>query len=182
LIDGDGGQIRLTAGSDDTEMALVYTQTETFTLEAGKRMWFGIRCSMGTMVTKGIFEFGIGEHDNDPLVVTDNDRIQFVKPEGATALNFKVIASSTPVAEALAIDVADGTMHTYEWEFDGVANFAYYIDGVHAGTISSTSFPTTEMGIYMACAPGSDQAAFATCPDLDVDWVYVAKERMTVND
>jgi hypothetical protein len=188
MLDGDGGQIRLSGGSATNEFALVYQQTETFTIETGKKMWFGIRAKMtGTTIAKGIFEFGLGQHDADPLSVTDSDRMQFIKPgthaAANTDLHFKIIAGSTAVAEALAIDTAvSGEFHAYEWEFDGVSNFAYYIDGVHVGTLSTTSFPTTEMGIYMACAPGSDNAAIGTCPQLDIDWVYCAKQRVTTND
>lgn len=182
MIDGDGGQIRLTAGSGANERFVMYTQKEMITLEAGRRAWFGIRCKMATDLTKGIFLFGLTQTDTDPLTVTDRDGVYFKKDAADTNVDIEMIASSSAVARDTAIDTADGSMHTYEFEFDGVSTVTYFIDGVQAGGISSASFPTTELGVTIALQPSSDQAALATCPDLDIDWVYAAKERLSAND
>jgi hypothetical protein len=140
LADADGGQILLTHSTVSENDCLMYNANENFTIESGKRMWFGIRCQMNTEFT----EVGL--------------------QAGGSALS---------IGGAL-----DGSMHTYEFEFDGVSAFKYFVDGVHAGTVSTTSFPTTEMGpvigiMAWSANPGST---------LNVDWIYAAKERETTND
>ena len=181
-IDGDGGQIRLTGGSDLNEFVLLFTQNEIITMEAGKRLWFGIRAKIHTDLIETLVLMGLVEHDTDPLSVTDRDGCYFLSAGDAAELDIEMIGGSTGVASADNIATIDGSMHTYEFEFDGKTSVAYYVDGVHIGTISSASFPTTELGIAIAIAAFTSNAAIATCGSIDVDWVYAAKERVTVND
>jgi hypothetical protein len=62
-----------------------------------------------------------------------------------------------------------------------VSYFKYFIDGVHSGTLTTSSFPTTEMALHMAFA-NTSLGTDGTRALYFVDWVYCAKERTTVND
>ncbi|MHA2265015.1 MAG: hypothetical protein ACXAEN_21695 [Candidatus Thorarchaeota archaeon] len=182
MLDADGGQIRLIAGSADNEKFLLYSQQEFITLEAGRRAWFGIKCAWGRDTVSQATLFGLIQSDTDPLEVTDRDGVYFITDGGDTNVDIEMIASSSKVASATAIDTVPTTMTTYEWEFDGVDTVSYFIDGVQSGSITSASFPTTELGLTIGLQPTSNQPNLAACPALDIDWVYAAKERLTPND
>lgn len=182
ILDADGGQIRLIAGSADNERYVLFTQQEFITLEAGRRAWFGIKCAWARDTVSQTTMFGLVQSDTDPLEVTDRDGVYFKTDGGDTNVDIEMIASSSAVARATAIDTVPTAMTTYEFEFDGVDTVTYFIDGAEAGSITSTSFPTTELGLTIALQPTSNQPDLANCPALDIDWVYAAKERLTVND
>ncbi|MHA2264959.1 MAG: hypothetical protein ACXAEN_21410 [Candidatus Thorarchaeota archaeon] len=179
LADADGGQILLTHSTVSENDCLMYNANENFTIESGKRMWFGIRCQMNTEFTEVGLQAGLSVATATAVSATGANWIGFFSTSDDANVDFVITAAGTRVGSALSIGGAlDGSMHTYEFEFDGVSAFKYFVDGVHAGTVSTTSFPTTEMGpvigiMAWSANPGST---------LNVDWIYAAKERETTND
>lgn len=180
LIDGDGGQLRLTAGTADNTRTLMRRSKETFTLESGKRAWFGIRMKNNTEVTEVDWLAGLSVEDISPIASTAANRLVFHKDDGDTNIDFALTSGGSTTREA-AIATCDTSFHVYEIEFDGVSEFKCFVDGVHTATITTTSFPTTEMKPMIALQNGSAGTA-ATRGSLDIDWVYAAKERTVAND
>jgi hypothetical protein len=182
ILDADGGQIDLTAGSDADERYVLFTQQEFITLEAGRRAWFGIKVAFGHTRVSQAAIFGLVQSDTDPLEVTDRDGVYFRTSPASANMQIEMIAGSSAVARNTNIDACTTTATTYEFEFDGVDTVSYFIDGVQSGSITSASFPTTELGLTIAIQPTSNMANLAACPSLTIDWVYAAKERLTPND
>jgi hypothetical protein len=180
LADVDGGGIVLTAGTSDQDDTMMYNASENFTIESGKRMWYGIRMKgTGADMDDMGMQVGLSVATASAVSVTGANWIGFMCEEGDALVDFAITSGGARVAEALDIDGdLDLSFHTYEFEFDGVSNFKYYIDGKHIGTVATTSFPTTEMGPIIGIRAFTSTIA-AT---LTVDWVYAAKERLTVND
>jgi hypothetical protein len=181
IKDGDGGQLRIATGTTDNAVMVVRTQQENFTMEAGSRLWFGIRLTGSNEVTESDWFAGLSITDASPIASTPANYLAFHNDDGDTNIDISMVASGTSVASATAIATAAAdTFQTLEFEFDGVDTVHYFVDGVLTGSLTSSSFPTTEMGITIALQAGSN-SALADVPYLDIDWVYAAKERTTVN-
>jgi len=180
LIDGDGGQIKITSTTVSENDHLLYTPKEIFALEAGKRFWYGIRCKMDTEYTQQAMQVGLSVTTATANSTTGATWIGFWSWSDDANVDFVITSAGSRVGSALTIGGAlDGSFHTYEFEFDGVSAFKYFVDGVHAGTVTTTSFPTTEMGLMAGIMPLSSSVNKG---NLSIDWIYAAKERMTVND
>lgn len=180
LSDVDGGCILITSTTVSENDHIMYNANENFTIEAGKRLWFGIRCKMDTEYTQQGLQTGLSVATATGVSATGAHWIGFYSWSDDANVDFVITATGARVGEALSIGGAlDGSFHTYEFEFDGVSAFKYFVDGVHVGTVTTTSFPTTEMGPMISIMPLSSSVNKG---NLTVDWIYAAKERMTVND
>lgn len=181
LVDGDGGWVTITPSTVSDDNQLLYTRKEIFTVEAGKRMWYGVRMKMVTeYIEMGILA-GLQVTGTTAVSTSQANWIGFVNNTSDDAtMDFGITSGGTRVASALDIGGdMDGSFHTYEFEFDGVATFKYFVDGVHAGTVQTTTFPTTEMGLVLASISFTSGANNGVA---SFDWVYCAKERETTND
>jgi hypothetical protein len=177
-----GGVISMVLGTADNSGWTMARNTEAFALETGRRAWFGIRARVNTEVTEMDFFFGLGSSSTGPIATTVINRVGFKKDDGDTNVDFAGTAAGTAVLTAAAIDtLVAAAWVTYEFEFDGVSAFKYFINGVHTGTVSSASFPTENMALTIAALNGS-LGTLATRATVDIDWVYAAKERTSVND
>jgi hypothetical protein len=106
-VDGDGGLLKVITGSLTTHENDVYMATETFTLEAGKRMWFGIRYKVSVEVNETAFFFGLQQLTataGAAISTTSAERIGFKTDSGDDDVDFTIGSGGTAVASASAID------------------------------------------------------------------------------
>jgi hypothetical protein len=181
IVDGAGGIMRaaITAVTDD--YATLTQMEESWTCESGKRMWFGIRYAVSAGETSNKFGFGLAQMATDYVGTTPAEGI-FFRIDNDTNLDISINTGGAAAASATAIDtVVAAAWSTAEIEFDGVSAFKYFIDGAHVGTLTTTSFPTTELTLFIY-AEAAGATASSSAGNFDIDWVYVAKERTSVND
>jgi len=181
MVDGDGGLLRLACTAVTDDYATMTQLKETWTIESGKRMWMGIRYVQSAAVLYNRFGFGLAQVGTDYVGTTPAEGIYFRKDQDAS-LDITINTAGAAAASATGIDtVVAAAWSTAEVEFDGVSAFKYFIDGTHVGTLTTTSFPTTELAMFFyteACGAALSSSA----SNFDIDWVYVAKERTSVND
>lgn len=181
IVDGAGGIMRAAVTAVTDDYATLTQMEESWTFEAGKRMWMGIRYNLSAAVTYTKFGFGLGTLGTDYVGTTPAEGV-FLRKDEDTSLDISINTGGAAAASATGIDtVAANTWSTAEVEFDGVSEFKYFIDGVHTGTLSTTSFPTTELTMFVY-AEAATATANSSAANFDIDWVYVAKERTSVND
>jgi len=181
IVDGAGGVMQLAIAAVTDDYATLTQMEESWTFEAGKRMWMGIRYAVSAGETSNKFGFGLGTLGTDYVNVTPAEGV-FFRNDNDTNLDITINTGGATIAEALAIDtVVAAAWSTAEIEFDGVSAFKYFIDGVHVGTLTTTSFPTTELTMFVY-AEAAAATASSSAGNFDIDWVYVAKERTVPND
>jgi len=83
-----------------------------------------------------------------------------------------VRASSADVSETAAIGTASTSAIALAFYFNGVDTLEYYVDGVKKGSVTTTSFPTTELNLSFCIQNGE-----AVAKTLTVDYVLSCKER-----
>lgn len=174
-IDGDGGLIQIHVSVTDDDVMRVQGVKEGFTLEAGKKAWFGTRFSSINNSTQSDFILALAVTDASPIASSPADWVGFRKSDGADTLDFHITASGVGVgvdADIGGYTAAGDVYQDLEWEFDGVDTFTYYVDGVIRGSLTTASFPTTEMTPTMALQAGTG----ASC-DINIDYIYMIKER-----
>jgi hypothetical protein len=182
LMDGDGGLMQMAITAVTKDYATLTTLKEIFTIEAGKKLWIGLRTRMDIVPTAGaLWGFGLGTMGTDYVGTTPAEGL-FFRQDGDAAVDISVNTGGAVSASALAIHTQlANTWNTYEVEFDGKTAFKYFVDGKHVGTLSTASFPTTELALFLysqAATATANSSAF----DMAIDWMYAAKERTNVND
>jgi hypothetical protein len=106
----------------------------------------------------------------------------YFRKDQDASVDVTINSGGAAVASATAIDtVVAAAWSTLEIEFDGVSAFKYFVDGVHTGTLTTTGFPTTELAL-MFYAEACGAALSSSASNFDIDWIYCAKERTSVND
>lgn len=148
-----------------------------FKYVVGKRMWFGIRCSLDD-VDLADLAFGlILESDTNMINTFPTDGIFFEKIATATSMDFHVRKNGTST-EDTAIDSAvmvDATMRTYQFYVDEKGNVHYYVDGVLIGAVAAGDaniVDDEDLTLAFQVQNGS-----AVARTLKVDWIYAYQER-----
>ena len=182
LIDGAGGVLRMAITAVTDDYATMTQDEESWTIESGKRMWMGIRYMMTAGETSNTFGFGLAAMATDYVNASPAEGMFLRCEKTDTNIDFQINTSGAAAASAMACDtLVTAVWSTFEVEFDGVSAFKYFVDGVHTGTLTTTSFPTTELTMFIY-SEASGAALSSSAGNFDIDWVYVAKERTSVND
>lgn len=184
IRDAANGILRITnaAGADDYDAFQLSkdggtTPAETFTLVAGKRLYFGARFALGDADSSNIV-IGLHDTDTDPVGNTISDGIYFDKGEDGNLDCTVAIASVETRLTALAT-LADDTFVTVEFYYDGKVDvdaaidgvIQFYVDGAHVGSIDVSAGPTTEMAVSFCMENGA-----AVAETMDLDWIRALQE------
>jgi len=172
LADGDGGRILLTTNAADNALAQIATVAECFKLEAGKKAWFKAKVAAMAGATQQDVIIGLHVDDQTPVAGAPADGVYFRKDDGDTNWDFQIMKSSASVGADTAIATATTGEITLGFYFDGVSKFDFYVDDVLTGSVTTTDFPTTELGVAITVQAGNSSAATLT-----MDYVLAAKER-----
>ena len=166
------GVLSVVNDAADNDNCQLQLNGSMFRYVVGKRMWFGIRCSLDD-VNLADLAFGlIIESDTNMINTFPTDGIFFEKISTATAMDFHVRKNGTST-EAAAIDssaMVDATMRTYQFYVDDKGNIYYYIDGVLIGTVAAGDaniVDDEDLTLAFQVQNGS-----AVARTLKVDWIY----------
>lgn len=181
---GDGGLVTIICSSTSEAESQLYYNQSSWALESGRRSWFGVRAKFTGLAGNYIsMETFIGFQtltSTGGTSTTVAERIGFFGVSSDANIDFVIGTAGARAGEALSIGGGmDGAFHTYEWEFDGVDEFTYYVDGVKKGSVTTSTFPTNALSPCAIIAP--TKTSEHTGASLVIDWIYAAKERVTVN-
>jgi hypothetical protein len=172
LADGDGGTILFTTNAADNALAQIATMNEIFTIESGKKLWFKTKITALFGATQQDVLVGLHVDDQTPIAGAPSDGVYFRKDDGDTNWDFQIIKSSASVAAEAGIATATTGAITLGFYFDGVNKFQYFVNDELKGTVTTTGFPTTELGVAATVQAGNSSAATMT-----IDYLLAAKER-----
>ncbi len=172
LADGNNGHLLFTTGTSDGDLNQIATVKENFALVAGKKMWFKVGIVDMSHATDDDCIFGLHSDDQTPLAGAPADGVYFRKDEGDTEWDFQVMASSTSIILVENVATATTGAITLGWTFDGTDTFEIYASDAKVASGTSTSFPTTELGVALTMQAGTGSPCTLT-----VDYVFAANER-----
>jgi len=160
------------AGVDSTSV------TETFTLVAGKRLYFGARLALGDADSSNIV-IGLHDTDTDPVGNTISDGIYFDKGEDGN-LDFTCAVASAETRLTALATLANDTYVTVEFYYNGQVDSAgaidgmieAYVNGLHVGSVDVANGPTTQLAVSFAIENGA-----AAAETLSMDWIRCVQER-----
>lgn len=168
IIDGDGGLLRLGNSAADDDLNAIQLSKETFRFAVGKKLWFAARLTVSD-ATQSDFVAGLQITDTTPLAVTDG--VYFIKADGSTTINLVVIKDST--STTTAVGTATTSAIELAYYYNGKDAIEAYVNGVKVATSVTTNLPDDEdLTISFAIQNGE-----AAAKNLDIDYVYVSKER-----
>lgn len=171
LTSGDGGLLLITnaaADNDSTEMQLTIG---TFTYDASKDLFFGIRFQVND-ATQSDIAVGLANIDTTVIDGT-NDAVYFTKADGTTSVSFGVGNDGTFTTATGVATLADATNMELAFAYnsnDGL--FHYYVDGVDSGTSVTTNAPDANLAPTICIQNGATAAKTMT-----IDYVWAAKKR-----
>ncbi len=149
--------------------------TESFSLTAGKRFWFKT-CFQINDVDQVDLAVGLTSKQTDATLMEGGaaNGAYFCSNDGSANLNFYMRSGSATIGSDTSIaTLVDATDVTLGFYFDGVSRLYYYTSATaQAGSIESSSFPTTEMTPVFGIRGGE-----AVANTLNMDYVCVIRER-----
>jgi hypothetical protein len=179
LQDSDDGRLLLTMpATEDTYIVLQCTPGgggEIFTLESGKKFWFKARMQCNDVDQNDIAVGLISRATADTGVFGAGaaDGLIFTSDDGDGYLDFNVRASSAAIStNAIIGTLTDATDFVVGFYFDGIQTISYYTGETNlAGTVETTSFPTSELLPVFGIRNGE-----ATANTLNIDFITAIKE------
>lgn len=178
VADEPFGALALTNAAADNDGNQIQYTTENFTLTAGKKCWFETRLKFNE-ATQNDWAFGLMVLDTTILGAVDGDGftdgIYFAKEDGDTQIDVGVQKDTTTGQNrSTNIATADTSYHTYGFEYDGVAEVKFYIDGVQKATLAATAtyLPDTPITVSFALLNGE-----AVAKSMTIDYFVAAIER-----
>ncbi len=169
ISDADGGVITLTSAANENDGAWYEAQGESWTITAGKKMWIKVRFKTSD-ATQSDIVFGLASTSTQPQ--TAANRFLFESVDGSAAIYFNSDDNTNDEDSSTVATLADATWITLGAYYDGKGNIELYADDVKITTFTPTTIPTTELAISWGQLNGS-----ASVETLDVDYIFVAKER-----
>lgn len=170
LADEDGGVLLVTNDDADDDADFFQKDGESFLFEAGKRLFFKARFKVSDATDSDVV-MGLQITDTTPLAVSDG--VFFQKDDGDTSLDFHVQKNSTASSATGIATLANDTYVTVAFYYDGKSEIAYFVDGVHVGTLPITNLPDDEV---LTISFGIQNGA-AAAKSMSVDYIFAAKER-----
>lgn len=166
--DAKGGVLVLTNDDGASDSDYAQLKNETFTFEAGKKLYFGARWKVND--ADGVSAImGLTVLDTSPLDAAD--MLAFVIDDDSDSnLDFKAVKTGVGTTEVAGIaTVADNTWMVTEFYYDGANKIELYVNGAAAGSCVLTNAPTTELTLNFGILGASDV--------MSIDWVRVMNER-----
>lgn len=177
LVAGDGGHLLLTVSAGDDMNVFLQKPIVNFTLEVGKKFWWGARVA-GSAPGTADYVAGLTTIDTAPVGALIASGVYYRMDDGDVQVDFFItnsgITALTAVGSALDIGpiFQEAVGLELEWTFDGVDTFKYIINGIEYGEVVTANFPTTELSLNFGL-----QAGTASADTMTIDWIYAAKER-----
>lgn len=169
LIDGDGGILQITNAAADNDSSFQQLNIEEFSIEASRKSYFRARFKVSD-ATESDFVVGLQITDTSPLGVSDG--VWFQKDDDDALLDFHHAIGSVQDDELAIFTVLDDTFLTVEWYWDGISRFYFGVNGTPLGFLEPDNAVTTDLTVSFGIQNGE-----AVAKTMDVDYVFVAKER-----
>lgn len=170
LTDADGGVLLITNDDADNDSDFFNKVGESFTFEAGKKLWFDARIAVSD-ATQSDWVCGLQITDTTPLDVTDG--VFFRKDDGDANIDFVVEKNDTATTAAAIATNADATFVKLSFYYNGKDKIDYFVDGVKQGSSVTTNLPDDEV-LTVSFGVQNGEAAAKT---MSVDYLLAAKER-----
>ena len=169
ISDAAGGVVTLTSAANENDGAWYESQGESWTVEAGKKMWIKVRFKTSDATQSDII-FGL--HSTSTTPQSAANRFLFESVDGSAAVYFNSDDNTNDEDSDTVATLADATWITLAAYWDGVDTVELFADGVKVTSFTPTTTPTTELALGWGQLNGS-----ASVETLDVDYILVAKER-----
>jgi len=169
VTDADGGVLTITTGAVENDGDFLESQGESWTVEAGKKMWLLAKVRLSD-ATQSDFVFGLHSTSTTPQVAAN--RFLFEKVDGSAAVYFNSDDNTNDEDSATVATLVDATWVELGAYYDGKGTITLFADGIKKATFTPTTVPTTELALGLGFLSGA--AGAKTC---DFDYILVAKER-----
>jgi flavoprotein len=170
LTDVVNGFLLLTTDTADNDNVFLQKLGESFLFQSGKRLGFEARLKVSN-ATQCDFIMGLQKTDTTPLAVSDG--VYFIKNDDVATLDFVVVASSTATTTSAIATLANDTLVTIGFYYDGSSTLNYYVNRVLVSSSAITNLPTTEE----LCVSFGIQAGSAGAKTMSVDYIYDWNDR-----
>lgn len=169
-VAGAGGILEITTDDDDDDLGIVATTGRGFTIETGKRVWFGCKFQSDII---GLADLITGLLETSALAPASG--LFFQSLEGSTDIDIvaRSAAGETAIVEGIATIAVD-TDVTLEFCFDGLDRVYYAVNGAIAGFLDLAG--TTLPDDLLSPSVGAITRATAEVTVL-VDYLFAAQER-----
>jgi len=181
LTDAAFGRLLLTTAGAENDGVQLQKVGEAFLPLPGKKLWFEIKFQISD-ATESDFLFGIAVTDTTAIVAAGDgvtDGIFFQKDDASTSVTLycQKDATTGQTSAAGVHTMVAATDVTLGFEFDGVREIRYFVDGAKKGSLDITTspaafLPDTETTVTLAFLTGA--AAVKTA---SIDYVFAAIER-----
>ena len=168
----DGGVIQMQTAAVDNDNIFVYNFNNGFLFETGKRMFYQCRFATPDVVQTDIL---MGLSDGQETI-TPLDGIFFLKSDGANSVILRYTVNNTSIDTPVITTMSNSTFVTLGWMFDGQDRVYFGVDGNVSGFLDIAANNFSLIPVMLAADMGL-QAGEAVGKILDVDYVFMAKER-----
>ena len=169
LIDGDGGLLNISNGSNDDDSDFLQKIGRSFLFETGKRLWFDCLFNISD-ATQSDMVIGLQVTDTTPLDVSDG--VFFIKNDGVATVDLVVEGNNTATITSSVATLVNSTNIRLGFFYNGKDEISIFADNVKVGSSSVVNLPTFVLTISFGIQNGE-----AVSKDMMVDYIFVAKER-----
>ncbi len=168
--DTDGGALLFTTDTTDDDDIIIQSQEESFTLVAGKKLWFKCKYT-ASEATQLEWVAGLSVTNTNIIGSASANGVYFRKDDGDTNIDFTVRSGSAALLDDTGVGTASTNATTLGFYWDGVETLSYYVDESLVGT-TTVAMPSTEMSVTLAMRNGA-----AASETISWDYVLAAKAR-----
>jgi hypothetical protein len=173
IEDGGHGSILVTTSKGDGAYYSFSTLKESFAFVSGKRAWMGVKITPNVIANSTELFIGLATYGTDYLSTSPVNWAGFWKKDDATVWTYGVTAAGVGLGTGTGtLTWTAGTARQLDMEFDGVDTFTFFEDGLVIGTVTSSSFQTTEMALACHVQSGSKMVYTHS-----IDYIYAGVER-----
>ena len=170
LANGDGGWLLLTNPANNNFISVMQLAVKSFYLAAGKKAWYTKRFKLSDALNTGAIGGFISANTTPFSAISDG--VYFLKAAGARTFQFTVVASSTATTVTGYSSLADDTMVSVGFYFNGKDKIRFYINGIQVATLASTNLPSAALAPLFAIKSGTTAGKTAS-----LDFILASKER-----
>lgn len=171
LIDGAGGQFKITNDAADDDNVFFQKVGEGFKWVSGKDMFYAIRLQISD-ATEADAVFGLQITDTTPLDVTDG--FFFIKADGAATVSFRAEKNDTASAVAAGSFVA-ATFVEFGFAYSAKdQELTVFKDNVQVGKLAVTANFCDDEELTISFGLQNGEAVIKT---MTIDYIFAAVER-----
>lgn len=173
LTAGDNGLLLMTNSGANNDLLALQKNPAAFVLDATRPSWFSSKFMVDN-ATNAALVMGLQVVDTTPLDVTDG--IYFLKSAASTqvAIICRKDATTGSTTATHITDMADATLITLGWYYDGAGKLYYEVNGAVVGSLAVTNFfPDTGVTVSFAVQNGTVAARTMT-----VDYIMASQARV----